>query len=297
MKIAFSSLVCPGWDLATIVDQAANLGYHGVELRGLRGEFHLPLVPELAADPEGTRRLFEEKDVELLCLGASATLDSRKPREVAEQKAVLEEFIELADRLGCPYVRIFPGEVQRWDNRRLAIGRIAKALVSMVPVVSRYNVTLLVENGGDYPGSDDLWFLVDAAGHPAIACCWNQCNGRLTRERPTNSLPRLGRKIGFVHICDATFDDQNVLLDYKPLGEGDLEVARQVEILRGLAYNGYLVFEWPKMWIDSLPEPEAVLPSVAAFLKGRIEAKQDVLSAYKGDKKAPKLAPLPADAP
>ena len=296
MKIGFSSLVCPGWDLARIVDQAANLGFQGVELRGLRGEFHLPLVPELAADPDGTRRLFEEKNVELLCLGASATLDSRKPREVAEQKAVLEEFIALADRLGCRYVRIFPGEVQRWDNRRLAIGRIANALVSMIPVVSRYNVTLLVENGGDFPGSDDLWFLIDAVGHPSIACCWNQCNGRMVGERPTNSLPRLGRSIGFVHVCDATFDEQGVLLEYRPLGEGDLEVVRQIDILRGLTYNRYLVFEWPKMWVNSLPEPEAVLPGVATFLKERIDARQDVLSAYKGDKKAPKLAALPTNA-
>jgi hypothetical protein len=81
-----------------------------------------------------------------------------------------------------------------------------------------------------------------------------------------------------------------VLLDYKPLGEGDAEVARQIELLRGLLYDRYVVFEWPKMWVESLPPPESILPSVAKFLRERIEEQQPILTAYKGDKNAPKLA-------
>ena len=296
MKFGFSSVACPGWDLPTIIENAAAFGFAGVELRGLRGELHLPLVPELAADPERVRRRFEEKHVELLCLGTSATLDSRKPQKVAEQKAILTEFIELADRLGCPYVRMYAGEVQRRDNRRLAIGRIAEALISMVPVVSRHQVTLVVENAGDFPGSDDLWFLIDAVGHPSIRCCWNQCIARTVGERATTSIPRLGHKIAFVHLCDASFDEQGVLLEYRPLGDGDVEVARQIEMLKGLAYNRYLVLEWPKLWVESLAEPETSLPAAAAFLKTCVSATQNVLSAYKGDKQAPKLAPLATDA-
>src|SRR3972149_732466 len=61
MKIGFSSLVCPGWGLRTIVEQASDLGFQGVELRGLRGELHLPLVPELSGQPERVRGLFAEK--------------------------------------------------------------------------------------------------------------------------------------------------------------------------------------------------------------------------------------------
>ena len=50
------------------------------------------------------------------------------------------------------------------------------------------------------------------------------------------------------------------------------------------------MFEWPKLWVDSLPAPESVLPEVAKFLRETIDAKQPILSAYKGDKNAPKLA-------
>lgn len=290
MKIGFSSAVSPGWDLETIVTQAGSIGFDGVELRGLQGEMHLPLVAELAGRPDRVRAMCARNHVELVCLAASATLDSRRPQELARQKQVITEYIELAAELECPYVRLFAGEVQPWDHRRAALARIAEALISLVAVASKHGVTVLLENGGDFPGSDDLWFLIDAVEHLAVRGCWNQCHAMTVGERPTVSLPRLGNKIGMVHLCDAEFDEAGVLLNYKPLGQGHVEVARQIELLRGLVYDRYLIFDWPKLWVAGLAEPETVLPQTATFLRERIAQKQSILSAYKGDKHAPRLA-------
>ncbi len=290
MKIGFSSLVCPGWDLETIVTNAAAWGFDGIEFRGLRGELHLPLVPALAKKPEATRALFAQKQIECVCLTSSATLCSRHPKVVATQKASLIEVMELASALNCPYVRLFLGEVEGSDTQGAALARVAGVLISLAPVASRLKVTLLVENGGDFAGSADLWFLVDAVSHPSVRCCWNQCHAMALRERPTISLPRLGNKIGLVHLCDARFDGDGVLLDYVPLGDGDVEIAKQVELLKGLLFDRYLMFEWPKLWVQSLPSAETILPEVAKFLRERIDAKQAILSAYKGDKHPAKLA-------
>ena len=291
MKIGFSSLVCPGWDLDRIITSASEMGFDGVELRGLRGELHLPLVGELAGKPDQVRQLFRDRNVELVCLGTSATLSSKKRTEVNTNKAAVAEFIELAGKLGCPYVRIFVGEVQKRDNPRAALARVARELSSLVPGLERSNVTLLVENGGDFPGSQEMWFLIDALAHPLVKCCWNQCHAMALRERPTNSIPRLGNNIGLVHLCDALVDEYGLLREYTPLGKGDVEIAKQIELLRGLLYDRYLMFEWPKLWIESLPPPEEVLPNVAGFLRERLNEKQTILAAYKGDKHAPKLAP------
>lgn len=266
------------------------MGFAGVELRGLGGELHLPLCPELAANPESVRRRFEEHHVELVCLSSSATLSTKNKRELGRQKGIIEEYLELAAKLGCPYVRVFPGQVERWDTSRSALSRVADALLSLVPIASRYEVTILVENSGDFAGSADLWFLMDAAAHPSIQCCWNQCTAMTLRERATISIPRLGNKLAMVHVCDAKFDAAGVLEGFKPLGGGDVEVGREIELLKGIQFGGYLMFEWPKLWVESLAAPESILPTVAAFLKGALEAKQPVLSAYKGDKNAPKFA-------
>lgn len=297
MKIGFSSFVCPSWDLQTMVSNASQMGFDGIELRGGRDETHLPRMPEVASDPDGARRLLRESNVELVSLGTSATLDSRRRAEVARQKANITELMELAAKLGCPFVRVSAGRVQRRDNHRIALSRIAQAVSSLVPAATHLGVTVLVENDGDFPGSDSMWFLADAVEHSAVLCCWNQCHAKAVGERPTLSIPRLSRKMGLLHACDASFDEHGVLLDYKPLGEGDAEVARQIELLKGLLYDRYVVFDWPKMRVESLPPPESILPSVVKFLRERIEEQQAILAAYKGDKNAPKLAPRTAAPP
>lgn len=290
MKLGFSSLVCPSWGLDKILQSASELGFDGVELRGLRGDLNLPLVPELSSDPAAVRTAFAEKNVEIVCLAAALTLDSKNRRELAKRRSAIIEYIELASRLGCPYVRLNMGEVQRFDNYRAALGRIADAIRSLVPVAARNNVVLVVENGGDFPGSEAVWFVADVADHPAVRVCWNQCYGMTIGEQATISIPRLGNRIGFVHLCDAEFDDRGLLSEYKPLGQGQTEVAMQIELLKGMMYDRYLIFEWPKLWMESLPDPDETLPGVASFLRERLEDKQAILTAYKGDKKVPRFA-------
>jgi len=273
------------------------MGFDGIELRGVRDVPHLAHVPEVVSDPDGVRRLLRDSNVELASLGTSLALDSLRRTEVARQKANITEVMELAARLDCPFVRISAGRVQRRDNHRIALSRIAEAVSSLVPAATHHGVTVLVDNDGDFPGSDSMWFLTDVVGHPTVLCCWNQCHAKAIGERPTLSIPRLSRKIGLLHVCDASFDEQGLLLDYKPLGEGDVEIARQIELLKGLLYDRYIVFEWPKTRVESLPSPDSSLPSVAKFLRERIEEQQPVLAAYKDDKNAPRLASRAAAAP
>lgn len=289
MKIGFSSLACPALDVKTMVEQASSMGYDGIELRGVGGELNLPLVPELVSRPDHVRQLFQQNNVELVCLGASATLDSKKRAVLAQQRAVVIEYMELAARLACPAVRIFVGETQRSDTQRLALSRVADALLVLAPVAARLGVTLLLGNGGDFVRSADLWFLVDAVDHPNVRCCWNQCYAWTVGERATQSIPLLGRKLGLIHLCDGRFDERGVLLGYEPLGEGDTEITRQIELLKGIAYDHYLLFEWPRLWVDSLAPWETILPAGAAFMRKAVDAKQAILTAYKADKNAPRM--------
>lgn len=289
MKIGFSSAVCPEWDLETAVTKAKQLGFDGVELHTLRGQQHLPLLPELASDPIGVRQLFSENGVECVCLSTSATLVSRSRRTVAEQKGVVIEFAELAAQIGCPYVRLGAGKANRLEPRQTVLCRIADGLASLAPIMSRLGVTLLVENGRDFPGSAYMWHLIDGVGHTAVRCCWNQCHAMSALERSTRSIPRLGNKISLVHLCDATFDANGTPLEYQPLGEGQAEVSRQIELLGGLMYDRYVVVEWPAR-ASFMSDAESALPVALAFVKETRDAEQPVLAAYKGDKFAVKLA-------
>ena len=47
MKLAFSTLGCPEWDLDTIIRAARKYGYDGIELRALAGSLDLLSSAEL----------------------------------------------------------------------------------------------------------------------------------------------------------------------------------------------------------------------------------------------------------
>jgi hypothetical protein len=42
MKLSFTTLGCPGWTLQEIVENAAEMGYDGVDFRGLLGNLAFP---------------------------------------------------------------------------------------------------------------------------------------------------------------------------------------------------------------------------------------------------------------
>lgn len=302
MKIGFSSMACPDWELEQIVDQSRQMGYDGVELRGLAGRFHLPAVAALAADPQAVRKLFQEAGVALVCLASDASFHARDPYDVADQKAKVREYIELAGALGTPFVRVLAGYTgrTRWfgfEPREKTLARIAAALRDLAPVAAEQRVTLVLENQGDFVRSEDMWWVMDVVSHPAVAACYNPFNGMTVRERPTTAVPRLGRRTRLVQICDGQFDPAGRLIEFKPPGQGNVEIRRCVQILRGVGYAGYLMVAWPKLLVPELDGPEKVLPPAAKYLRSLIDEKQMPLTAYKGDKNAPTFGPPPPGPP
>src|ERR1051325_4273866 len=78
--IAFSTLGCPAWSWATILEQADQLGYSALELRGIAGEMDLPKVPELSGTRLAeTRRELDGRGLVVSDLGASAHMHEKDP--------------------------------------------------------------------------------------------------------------------------------------------------------------------------------------------------------------------------
>jgi len=301
MKLAFSNVAAPNWDLATTIAKAKEFGYGGVELRHLQGQMHLPLVPELAANPARIGQLVRDTGVELVCLSTAAAFHSRDPKEVSENQALVRDYVELAGKLGCPMVRVVAGEVPRrkligYEPRETVLGRVAAAIRELAPHAAQHRVTIVIENAGDFVDSQSLWYLVDAASSPAVKACWSPFAARTRLERPTTSIPRLGARIAFVHVGDGKFHPNGALEAHTLPGQGALEIPRLIQLLKGIAYRGYVSFEWPKLWVPALADPDKALPAAATYLQKLIDEKPIVMTAYKGDKNAPRQGLAPANA-
>jgi sugar phosphate isomerase/epimerase len=290
--------------LPTIVTKAREYGFRGFELAGKAGLAYLHAAPEIASEPERVAANLKDAQVGLVCLATSAVLTSKDPAEWATAEADIKEHVNIAARLGCPLVRVLPGGISggrpqflRIERREAVLDRIAAHLQALAPYAAHRGVTLVVENAGEFADSTSLWHIIEAADSPMVRCCWNPVAARIAHERPTTAIPRLASKIALVRACDGVFDENDRLTRAAIPGQGTVEIRRAVQLLRGIDYRGYLVFDWPARSGLQPADPQVALPAAASYLKSLLDEQPMPLTAYKGDKFRPRqgreLAPQP----
>src|SRR5215469_2938384 len=112
-RLAFSTLGCPKWTWTQILDFAVANGYSGIELRGILGDLDLPNRPELAADKiAAARKDLAAHGLKISDLGSSSEMHHSDPAKRAQAIADAKRFIDLAEKLDCPYVRIFGNKIE-----------------------------------------------------------------------------------------------------------------------------------------------------------------------------------------
>src|SRR5262245_28388899 len=118
IKLAFSTLGCPNWQLGQIVESAERLGYDGVELRGIGGTLDLLGRSEFtSSNISTTRKQFEDRNLEICCVDTSCVFHSRNQRERRAQVDVALAHAQLAAELRAPFIRVFPDKIQAGATR------------------------------------------------------------------------------------------------------------------------------------------------------------------------------------
>ena len=106
MKLAFSTLGCPHWELEKIAQAAHLYGYAAIELRVIGGELDLLKRPEFQMETvNATRRWLAEQDLSICCVDTSCTFDSPDAEERSGQVEVALRHAELAAALGAKLIR------------------------------------------------------------------------------------------------------------------------------------------------------------------------------------------------
>src|SRR5947209_2490401 len=110
MKYAFTTLACPSWSIEQVVEAATTLGYDGVELRLLDGA---------VIDPGADRAKVEQAvarcraaGVEVCALDSSCTFNHADPGAREREVSDLLSWIDLAEHLQVPLVRVFGGHAR-----------------------------------------------------------------------------------------------------------------------------------------------------------------------------------------
>ncbi len=292
IKVGFNTSTCPDWDIATVAAKADELGFYGVELGSVRNGSNaaLPLSDEMRSDPEGVRKLFDDKGVELVSVAVRGTLDSNWRREIEEAQRRITETIELAAAFGCSFVRVPIGRPEGVGSFNGMLSRAIGPFSELAHVAGEHDVTLLVTNTAELPSSRSIWFVTDGVSHPCLQAAWDPMLGLSARESNTVAIPRLGIRTKMVIASDAVFEEDGRFRNLCPVGQGNVDFAHAIDLLKGVMFNGYLMLDWPEAYAKNVGDPQSELAAALELLRSRIKHSDPELSAYKKDKNAPNYA-------
>jgi sugar phosphate isomerase/epimerase len=267
LPISFSTLGCPKWPWARIVEQAAAMGYSVVELRGIEAEMDLTKRPEFT----GTRLADSLKDLDaaglrVSDLGASARMHEADPTVRAAQIDEGKRFVDLAHQLHAPYVRVFGDKVPAGQSKADVVSRIVDGLRTLGEYAKGSGVGIIIESHGDFTDSATLTEILTRSAMENVALLWDTHHTFVAgKEQPAATWGALGRYVRHTHLKDSKPDGKDDR--YVLTGTGTVPVRDIVRVLQKNGYKGYYGFEWEKVWHPEIDEPEVAFPDFAARMR------------------------------
>jgi fatty-acyl-CoA synthase len=263
VKIAFSTLGCPDFSWTDIYSMAKDLGFDGIEIRGLGNEiFAVKAQPFTETQLPQTIKKLADLRLEIPCLSSGCCLKFTEKEE--ENYRELVAYIDLATRLGASYIRIL-ADLDPQANGAVDDAVILAALRRLIPIAEKNGVTLLIETNGVYADTKRLCGLLDHVASDALAALWDTHHTyRFGGETPGKTVQNLGAYIKYVHIKDSIVE--NGVTQYRMIGEGDLPIDDIMAALRSINYDGYVSLEWVKRWAADLTDAGIVFPHFVNYM-------------------------------
>ncbi len=263
MKLAFSTLGCPDFSWNDIYSMAKDIGFDGIEIRGLGNEiFAVKAQPFTEAQLPQTVKKLSELRLEIPCLSSGCCLKYAENADKNHEEIM--NYIMLASKLGTPYIRILadaePGPTGDVDDNV-----VLAALQKLIPAAEEHGVTLLVETNGVYSDTERLCKLLNEISSDSVAALWDLHHPyRFAGEKPEKTVQNLGAYIKYVHIKDSIMEDGKP--KYRMMGEGDLPIDDMMRALRSINYEGYISLEWVKRWAADLDDAGVVFPNFVNYM-------------------------------
>jgi sugar phosphate isomerase/epimerase len=264
MKLSFTTLGCPDWDLKTIAEKASEYGFDGVELR-LKDKKHVDVDLD-ASERKEVRKLFESKNVEIACLSSYADFASDKRDVLEKNKDMLLSYIDLAVDLGSPCIRTFVGYYPETITEEQVTRNCAEFLNICGEKAEKKGIILALEIHEPFGTGHQIHNIIKLVNNNGVGVLWDIDPAIREGESPEETYRLVGSKVKHIHVKDSIMEADGKTT-YKLMGEGDLPVGKIVDVLEANNYKGYYSLEWEKMWHPELEGPEIAFPRYVEYMR------------------------------
>jgi sugar phosphate isomerase/epimerase len=264
--LSFSTLGCPDWPFDKIIQFAADNQYKGIEIRGIQRELNLLKTSAFnsPANIAASKKML--KGISIVNLGASSNLHYPSGAERTKSIEEAKQFIDLAKALDCPYIRVFPNNLPKDQEKKATLDLIKEGLRVLGDYAKGSGVTVLMETHGDVVYVDDILNIMQDLNHPQTGLVWDIINmWAVTKETPIQVYPKLKPYIRHTHIKDCRMIDGKI--KYTFVGRGESPIFQAIDLLRKGGYEEFYSFEWEKLWHPELEEPEVAFKEYVSAMR------------------------------
>lgn len=246
MKYSFMSFSCPSLTFEEMLEVAKRFGYDGVEPRAGSGHKHGIEKDMDVKDREIVRRIVEESPVKISCIATSCIYAD--PSKVEENINQTLQYIDLSSGVSSPGIRVFGGVIPEGISREKAIENVAESLKKVVDYAADKNVKIYLETHDDWSNPEYVAELMRKVNHPSLKVNWDVMHPVLRAGKSVeDSFAILKEWIGHIHFHDGVLISKSkneYRVELKPVGKGDVDHKKVLELLEGISYQGYLSGEW-----------------------------------------------------
>jgi len=260
MKTSFSTLACPDWSLPEVLKAAVDFGFDGVELRVISRDLELWKLDEFnGTSLSSTRRHIEELGLRVVSMGSSACFHSPDAAERGRNMELALRMAEIAAGLGAPSIRVFGDRIQPGCGREETAAWIVESLAELASRLRSSGVEVWLETHGDFAGVDDVSAILQQVDCAEIGMIWDPANAFAQMgERPRLSAQMVAA-LRHVHVKDLKRDASGAV-HYVATGDGEFPFEAMFASLAEAGFNGFVSFEWEKLWHPELAEAAVALP-------------------------------------
>ena len=234
MKLSFSINGWHGYTWDDFCMMAKDFGFSGIELHDVNRGFG-EAGQSWPSSPSKIVRQLIDLDLKIACVDCVADLADAANSQVTI--AEIERCIILADKLGVPYIRVHASGMADGE------GAVHEALDAVIETAGRVGVIILIETYGMYSDTEKLRNLLNSYACDQLAALWDmQHPYRVHDEEPETTITNLGAYVKHVHLKDSAVESSG--LEHRLVGEGTLPIAKMLDSLRSVNYDGFISLEW-----------------------------------------------------
>jgi sugar phosphate isomerase/epimerase len=273
IRLGFSTIGCPDYTVAQIIDLGRQTGLPGVELRFVGGTTEFDQQPEFQDDQlPTTRKRFADAGLTVVSIDTSVRMCSLDEAVREEQRGRARRWAEVASALGAPYIRVFGGPIPEGQDTERSLDAIATGLSEIAEITDARGVRTLLETHDAFSTSASIVELYERGAGEKVDVLWDTLHTFRHGESPQQTWAALGSRVRHCHIKDSTIatpDD----FDIAYMGAGVAPLDEIWRVLTEAGYDGYAHFEWEKGWHPEVDHGSLAIPHfadyMAAFTAGR----------------------------